>query len=290
MQALVNLPALSGLFPHRVARLAQLAALGLNVRQGHRLLPGVVVLGKAPPSRAQMLQAALLYAGSRAMVTGMDALRLHGVTVGEPGPVHVLAPSSTRARSDPKVRVIGTAQLPEPLLRKGFPCASVARAALDAVRTTGTVDRARALFTMLVNGGHTDVAQLSAELGRSRSAGSGVARKALREIVAGARTPAESKARELVRESGLPAPSWTAALRHTDGRFLAVVDAWWPRIGLVWEFGEPPRHDRELTAMGVHVVVTPPARLTCDQDAVAAELRHAYKLASRRPRPCPVSA
>ncbi|TDP96241.1 hypothetical protein [Labedaea rhizosphaerae] len=291
MQALVHLPALSGLFPHRIARVGQLAALGLNAKYGQTLLPGVVMLGKSPPRRTQFLQAALFYAGSHAVVTGMDALHLHGVTAAEPGPIHVLAPSSAGARSNDKVRVTGTTQLPEPVMRKGFPCAPVPRAALDAARVLGTVDRARGLLGMLVRGGHTDIAELRAELGRSRSAGSGVARKALQEMAAGAYTPAEVQARDVVRASGLPAPSWTAALHHTDdGRFLAVVDAWWPKPGLAWEFGESSRHDRDLAAAGVPVVHTPKARLFSEPAAVAAELRHAYKHVSRRGEPCRASS
>lgn len=293
MQALVNLPALSSLFPHGVARLAQLAALGPGVQHGQRLAPGVVMLDRSPPKRSQMLQAALLYAGPRAMITGMDALRLHGVTGAEPGPVHVLAPSSANARSDKTVHVIGASRLPEPVLREGFPCAPVARAAVDAARALGTVDRARALLGRLVRGGHTGIAELRAELGGSRVAGSGLARKALRDIAAGALTPAESRARELVRDSGLPTPKWSAALRHADGSFVAVVDAWWPGVGLAWEFGEAPRHNRELAAAGVHLVFTPSARVSDvaeDKAAVTTDLRHAYKHASRRTRPCRVSA
>jgi hypothetical protein len=290
MQALVHLPALSGLFPHRVARLSQLAALGLNPKHGQTLLPGVVMLGKSPPKRTQLLQAALLFAGSQAVVTGMDALQLHGVPVADPGPVHVLAPSSAGARSNEKVRITGTTQLPQTVLRRGFPCAPLPRAGLDAARVLGTVDRARGLLSMLVRAGHTDIAELRAELGRSRSAGSGVARKALQEMAAGAHTPAEVQARDVVRTSGLPAPTWTAALRRADdGRFLAVVDAWWPQAGLAWEFGEPSRHDRDLAAAGVPVVHTPKARLFSEPAAVAAELRHAYKLVSRRSEPCRAS-
>jgi hypothetical protein len=289
MQALVNLSALAGLFPHRVARLAQLAALGLGPAHGRRLLPGVVMLGKAPPGRDQLVQAALLYAGSRSMVTGMDALRLHGIIPAVPGPVQVLAPTRTRARSTEQVRVMGTARFPEPVLRKGFPCTSVAHAAIDAVRALDTVDQARTLLTGLVRGGHLVAGDLRAALGTSRSAGSALARRTLKELEAGARTPAESWAENLLRGSGLPAPSWNASLRDTDGRFLAVVDAWWPEAGLVWEFGEPPWHAPILTAAGLRVVTTPATRLRREPTAVAAELRDAYKYAARRTTPCAVS-
>jgi len=291
MQALVPLQALSGVFPHRVARLTQLASLGVHPKHGQRLLPGVVMFGKSPPSRTQMLQAAVLFAGQRAVVTGLDALQLHGLLVAEPGPIHMLAPSSARVRGNEKVRVTGTTQLPDPVLRQGFPCAPVARAAVDAARALATVDRARTLLTRLVRGGHTSLAELRTELGTSRQAGSGVVRKALLHMNVGAHTPAEARARNVARASGLPAPSWTAALRRADdGRFLAVVDAWWPKAGLVWEFGEPSRHDRELGAAGVPVLNTPTARLFSEPTAVAAELRHAYKLACRRRDQCRASA
>ena len=84
MRHLIDLEALGILFRHRVAPAAALIHIGLSgrvidsrCRHGtpwQRLFPSILLLGKGEPSREQLLQAALMYAGESAMATAFDAL------------------------------------------------------------------------------------------------------------------------------------------------------------------------------------------------------------------------
>jgi hypothetical protein len=63
-----------------------------------RLAPGVVKLDNGPVTRADRRRAALLHAGAGAVLTGLDALELHGMRrmPAPAGPVHVLIPEERR--------------------------------------------------------------------------------------------------------------------------------------------------------------------------------------------------
>src|SRR4051812_43428981 len=108
-RALVDLEVLSELFPHRVARAAELIALGLSSRTIHdrcqpggpwqRIGPGIVLFSAAPPTRPQLIASALNHAGPGAVVSGWDALARHDIPApAGPGPVHVLVPHSRQVR------------------------------------------------------------------------------------------------------------------------------------------------------------------------------------------------
>ena len=73
---------------HGVIKVASLAELGITRRTAHRrcapggpwqkVLPGVVLLGDMPPTRRQLVEAALLCAGSSAMISGLEACQRFG--------------------------------------------------------------------------------------------------------------------------------------------------------------------------------------------------------------------
>ena len=104
----IELASLARAVPDGVVRSSELRAGGLSgsaiivrCRPGgpwQRLLPGVLLLSTAEPSRRQRLRAALEYAGEGAAITGVDAATLDhdlGVDTGED--VHVLVPAARRA-------------------------------------------------------------------------------------------------------------------------------------------------------------------------------------------------
>jgi len=64
-----------------------------------RLLPGVILLSRAEPTRRQRLRAALVYAGQDAVLSGVDAMRAQGVDVPAQEGVLVLAPAGRRVTS-----------------------------------------------------------------------------------------------------------------------------------------------------------------------------------------------
>lgn len=187
--ATIDLTALAALFPHRVATASELLGLGLTgedlavrTRPGGRwqyLLPGILLLARTPPTRAQWVQAALRYAGPGAVLTGRDALRLHGMQVlPAVGPVQVLVDRPVEPTS--RVRLTRTRCPPAPVLRRGFPTAPPARAAADAVRTMERPEAIRAVLSEVVHRGGVRVAELRLLLSR----GPEPARRVLAELAA----------------------------------------------------------------------------------------------------------
>ncbi|GAA3840358.1 hypothetical protein GCM10022243_03390 [Saccharothrix violaceirubra] len=133
---------LSQLFPHGVAKTADLITLGLPsekvLGRWPELLPGVVLLTRKPPNRPQRMQAALRYAGANAVVTGVDALHLHGIRSAPPtaGPVHVL---TTRMPPPTRDLKVSTTRDVSPVLLQGFRTAPLHRAMADATHGIRTI-------------------------------------------------------------------------------------------------------------------------------------------------------
>jgi hypothetical protein len=263
-----------------------------------RMLPGVVKLHNGPPDRADRRRAALLYAGEGSVVTGLDALQLHGMQrmPGPSGPVHLLVPAGRRRAGSGLVLAERTERLP-PAVPGRWPLAPIARAALDATRRLGDRDEVRATLAEVVQRGRCAPADLNVELEAGSSRGSRLTREALSEISDGVRSVAEAHARKLVLRSGLPAPLWNVKLYDRAGRFIAMPDGWFDDVGMAWEIDSPEWHlspaeyertvDRRSAMMAQDVVVlhTLPSKLAGAGIQVLDELRRTYAYASRRPRP-----
>jgi hypothetical protein len=306
-RTLVDLGALPDLFPHRVARATELVALGLptttinaHTRLGgpwQRVLPGILLLGNAPPTRAQRIQAALRYAGDGAVLTGHDALQLHNLRGAQPGgPVHVLVPHDRHVRFADGVAIERTGRLPNPLLRNDFPVAPVERAVIDAARRLRTPTAVRAILAEAVRRG-AHPGHLRAELDKASNRGTALTRQILDEITDGIRSIAHGWARRLVLNSPLPKPAWNVPICDPAGNLIATVDAWWDDAALAWQIDPADWHQSpdayaatrattaELTAAGITVLHTPPARIRREPTAVLNELECTLTHALTRPRP-----
>lgn len=305
-RALVDLDRFPELFRRRVARASELIELGLgskavyaNCRPGgpwQRLLPGVLLLSNAPPSREQLIQAALRYAGRGSVLTGHDALQLHGIRSARPGGmVHVLIPAHRQVRSADTVAIERTMRLPQATITQGFPVAPLERAVLDAARRMLLLDSVRAIVAESVHRGHIAPQRLLDELTAGSSRGSALVRRVLGEVSDGVRSVAEAHARRLVAGSRLPQPVWNVTLVGADGEPLGAVDAWWDDVALAWEidsyesqlahYAAKMKRGAKLTAAGVMVMYTTPSRISKEPKAVADELRQALAHAALRPRP-----
>ena len=196
---------------HGAIKAATLIELGVPSRTAYRrcapggpwqrLLPGVVLLGSLSPTRRQLVEAALLYAGPGAMLSGVEACRWHGLReVPDDSQVHVLVPHGRRANSSNFVVVERTRRMPEPVVRDGVPLAPLTRSVLDACRRFTSHSPARALITEAVQASPTGTAfgwstswmwavSVAAAVPRSRSS---------KDIVAGARSVAEIDAMKCV--------------------------------------------------------------------------------------------
>lgn len=206
----IDLEALGTLFDHRVAPLAALLHIGLTpplveqrCRPGgpwQRLLPGILLLSRAGPSRTQLVHAALMYAGEGAMLTAFDALCLHGMKSAIPllGPIHVLAPRRSRAMGYAALRVEHTDRLPKPTIRRGFHTAPLERAAIDAIRRTKSIPDTKAILEEVSH--FVGVQALRTELALAPPRGTALARKLLGE------SPARQLERAVLDRRRIPQP------------------------------------------------------------------------------------
>jgi hypothetical protein len=287
---------------------AKLGLLGVPARTAYRRcvpggpwqrpLPGIVLLNSAEPTRNQLVEAALLYAGPHAVVTGAEACRRLGLRVPDGDPrVHLLVPDERKVKSSDYVIVERTIRLPVPVVRAGVPLAPLVRAVLDECRRSRAFDPVGALLTDAVQRGRLNPHHLLRELAEGSQRGTAVPREVLRGVVGGARSVAEIDAMAVWTRSGLPPADWNFELRDSAGRYIANPDAWCDQVGMAWEIDSYDFHfGREgyantlgrnvrYTSAGVLVVQTLPTRLRTDPVAVAEELRATYRAAAARPRP-----
>ncbi|MFI9812242.1 hypothetical protein [Saccharothrix variisporea] len=160
--------------------------IDLRCRPGgpwQRILPGVLLLGAAPPTRADRVKAALAYAGPEAVLTGVDALHTHGLPdLPLPPRVHVLQPAGRRRSGDHHVLLERTTRLPRPVHKDGLPLAPPARAVLDAARHEPHPTRAHGLLTAVLRSGLCSPPTLLAELDAGSKRGAATPRSFLRAL------------------------------------------------------------------------------------------------------------
>lgn len=267
------------------------------------LMPAIVKLNNAPPTRADRRRAALLHAGEHAVITGLDALELDGMTrMPSPfGPVHVLVPETSRRTGHGVALLERTGRLPVATHGR-WPLAPPARAVLDACRRLRVRDQVRATIAEAVQTGRCDVAVLAAELAAGSGRGTALPRRVIAEIADGARSAAEAAAGDLLRRLGCQDAMRNAWIYRSDGTFLACVDVWFPDVGLVWEIDSrefhlsPQDHERTierhnaLIAAGVPVLRSVPSHLTGRRGEVLAQLRDARATSALRSLPSVIAS
>ena len=267
------------------------------------LLPGVILLHNAAPTRDDRRSAALLHCGTASLLTGLDALELHGMqrAPSPNGPVHVLVPEDRRRAGHGVALVERTERLP--VAEPGrWPLAPLDRAVLDFSRRCRDRDQVRSALAEAVQRRRCSPAGLVVELNAGSQRGSALPREVLREVADGVRSVAEAKARALLLETNLPRPLWNPTLVDAaTGVFIAVPDAWFDEVGLAWEIDshewhlDPEDHAQTLTrrvamtARGIAVVPHTPGRITNEWAAVCDELRRNLAQAARRPRPAVIA-
>jgi hypothetical protein len=283
-----------------VVRVADLRAAGMSNHAlaarcrpsgpWQRVLPGVVLLSHAPPTRRQRIRAALLYTGQDAILTGTDAVRAHGLAPPDREEVLVLIPSARRQTSRAYLTVERTTRLPPPIRRAGLPVAPLPRAIVDAARHERDRDRLATLVLAPVEAGACTIAELRVELNKGNQRGTA----AVRSLLAGREHEVvpvtQGLARRVLRQAPLPPPSWQVELHARDGTLLGVADAWWPEAGLAWSLGTQqhalPQDDRTTAALaelGITVLHTDPADLRTSADTVIANLAAAFTYATTNP-------
>lgn len=263
------------------------------------LAPGVVLLSNGTPTRRQLLQAALLHAGTDAVITGLDAARAHGLRRGElPAHVHVLIAEARQVRSVRNIVVERTERLPTPpLVRDGLPVAPIERCVLDAVRRLRNESDIAALMTEPVQRRMILKEALEDELESGCRKGSATPRKVLRAIGDGVRSAAEHEVREWwLAQPDLAPVLMNVSLFDEDGRFLGIADIHDEETGLVvavdsveQHFATPEqvalteRQHRAYRSAGLHVIGIRPSRVRTDPVGLLRDVLDAERLAAALP-------
>ncbi|MGM1063988.1 hypothetical protein [Saccharothrix sp. Mg75] len=177
-----------------IVKTAELKAAGvpghvidLRCRPGgpwQRILPGVLLLGAQPPTRAQRLRAAVAYAGPGAVITGADALAAQGLPARPPAHVHLLQPASRRRSGGPRLVLERTTRPPGVVVRDGLPFTEPTRAVLDAARHEPHPLRRHHVLAGALRAGLCTVEGLNAELEAGNRRGTAATRSALRLLAA----------------------------------------------------------------------------------------------------------
>lgn len=260
--------------------------------------PGVVLMSAGPPNRRQQVEAALLYAGAGAVLTGADAAARHAVRrMPAETNVHVLVPIDRRRQNRPGVLVERTTRLPEPTVRDGLSLVPVHRAVLDSARRHTDVDVVAPMLAEAVQRGLCGLGGLRRELDAGSQRGSALDRDVLDDLDAGVWSAAERRARRLALRGGLPQLIWNPRVFAATGRYLGRPDAWADDVALAWQIDSFEHHmspqdfaattarDARMTAAGIVVINTVPAALRQRPREVIDTLAAAYQQARRRPRP-----
>lgn len=273
--------------------------LRYRIRPGgpwQQLLPGVYLTVTGTPTRQQLEIAALRYAGPGSAITGLAALRRHGVRVPDHSVITVLVRRGRRRVDQPFVAVSPTTRMPERVCVTGaVEFTMVARAVADAARELRTLRDFRALVADCVQRRFCSVDVLARELAGTPRKQSGWLRQALAEVADGVRSVAEADLRGLIIRAGLPRPMFNARL-FAGERFLGTVDAWWPDAGVAAEVDSRQWHlspedwERTLarhTRMGKYGIVVQhftPGQVRTEPGRVAADIREALQSGWERPR------
>jgi hypothetical protein len=268
-----------------------------------RLLPGVYLTVTGKPARDQLEMAALLYAGAGGMITGTAALRRHGIVAPGPDIVDVLIPWTRRRQSIGFVRVHRTRRMPSRFWTvRAIRYAKPERAVADAARLLTRFNDVRDVVAEAIQLGKCTIAELITELEAGPQAQVACFQQALAEVSDGTRSVAEGDFRSLIMSSHLPEPIYNAKLYDARGRFIAMVDAWWPQAGVAAEVDSRryhlkakdqdatnARHNRLTARYGIHIVHYPPTLIRTRGPAIIAELDEAIRTGLTRP-PLPITA
>ncbi|WP_245193330.1 hypothetical protein [Amycolatopsis alba] len=285
-----------------VARLGELGVPSMTCyrrcRPGkpwQRLLPGVLLLHSGTPTRRQLVDAALLYAGPDAVVTGAASCRRQGLRAlpDHPFRVHLLVPLEHKIGGSGHVIVERTIRMPQPIVEAGVPMAPLVRSVLDESRRLGSRRDVSSLLSDAVQCG-VSLSELFAELDAGSSRGTAIPREALHRIADGARSAAEVDAMTVWRTSGLPEPLWNHELRDENGEYIATPDGYFVAARLAWEIDSYDFHfgkqqyaatvarNARYAAAGIAVLQTLPSRLRTEPKRVADELVAVHQAALAR--------
>ena len=266
------------------------------------VLPQVVSTRPEPLTSSQRLVAAVLEAGLAAMVTGHHACSWHGLTSTRVDrPVEVLVPMTQAARRVGFITVRRTRRLDVCALRRPpLIVASRARSVIDAARSARSDDEARAVVIEAAQRRLVQLSELEHEVEAGATRNSARARRAVRDVRAGAWSVPEAELLELCAGSAvLPAVYANPELEAPDGAVLVSPDVWVDDIAMALMVHSRAHHARDadwegtveqdgaLAEHGVIVLAFTAGSVSRDPGRVLRRIERAYTsaLGSSRERP-----
>ncbi|MFG1924769.1 type IV toxin-antitoxin system AbiEi family antitoxin domain-containing protein [Cryptosporangium sp. NPDC048952] len=210
-----------------------------------RIYPGLYATFTGPPTPEQRTVGASLLAGKGAQITGVAALRRHGVRyLPSDDRVHVLVPLATRRVSRGFVVIVRTSRPDEHALHRApLEICSLPRAAADAARAGYSRRDVRAFLAELLQERRVTVDQLDAEWRQGPVRNSKLLGEVLSEVRDGALSAPEAELRALASTSTvLPPILWNPTLRADDGTRLPSPDGWIQDVGLALEMDSDEFH------------------------------------------------
>jgi very-short-patch-repair endonuclease len=253
-----------------------------------RACRGVLVTQSGPLTEQQRLWVSVLAAGDGAVLAGLTAARLDGLTGFEDRRIYLLLPMSRRVRK-PLHGVVVHRSL---MLGPGDvhpsrlpPRTRIGRSIIDAAAWAGTDRRARALLAAGVQQRLVRAADLVAVLDHcQRVRRRALMRATLADVEGGAEALSELDLCDLVRRFGLPEPD--RQFERIDSQGRRWLDAVWERARLVVEvdgrwhmdaraWWEDLQRDNELTIDGYRVLRFPAFVVRDSPEAVAMQIAKA---------------
>jgi hypothetical protein len=262
-----------------------------------RLLPGTDAAFTGPVDDVHRWQAALLYGGDDALLTGLPALVLHGLIRHVPAATPILVPHDRRRRSVGGVVALRTLRMPDWLRRRDFPVAEPVRALAHACRLSRDLGQVRGLVTDCLRTPKVRVPELYRELIEGPRKGSALLRAVLEEYSDGVRSAAEGVGRQRLLAMPIPRSLFNVDLLLPDGSFLARPDAYWPDAALAFEVDSREHHGdlagwermqrrhARMSAHGLAVLHASPHRIHTDWPVLEEEIAAAWRIGRGRPRP-----
>lgn len=213
-----------------------------HVRSGRwrRVLPRTY-LTSATFTERDRYDAALLYAGDGATLSGAAALRQSGVRLAQPYRVLVLVPPTNPIRSTGFVQTRASARPIEIEQWMGARRVTPPRACADHCLTLRRIDDVRAIVARVVQRGHATVAEIAVELEAGPRNGSRLLREALAEVGYGAESAPEARAAVMLRRAGLTGFVQNQRFSLPDGGYYKA-DFLWPELRAILEIDSLEYH------------------------------------------------
>lgn len=229
-------------FTRADARRAGISDAMLRHPRFRRLFRGVYALASVELNLALWCRAALLVSPPDAVLSHLTALRVYGLAIGDPWPLHVSTRTATHTRHQ-GIRPHQRKRRIEAVRVDGLPVTSPERTLVDIATKVGLVQLVQACDWMIQRG-CTTVDRLGAYAVASHLDGVRRVRRVLGYVREGAESPMETLVRLMLVFARLPEPRCNVDILDPLGRFVARGDLTYPEYLVLVEY-DGWHHERD---------------------------------------------